>query len=83
MNSWQYRSFIQKTGEQADFVNSDFEGFTENLIARNLEGIESNLRAFIETPNIFDYTVDVLHGVILKYIFLYNFNRRAYKCCIR
>ena len=67
---------ILESLECLHFVNSDFEGFTESLIARNTEKIESILKEFVETPNIFDYSVDVLHGVILKYIFLYNFYLR-------
>jgi AraC-like DNA-binding protein len=62
--------------ESKIFDEPDFESFTESLIARNLEKIEEILKSFIEIPNIFDYSVDVLHGVILKYIFLYNFYLR-------
>ncbi|MCR5256510.1 MAG: AraC family transcriptional regulator [Acetatifactor sp.] len=67
---------INLNGEETDFANSDFEGFTESLIARNPEKTEEILKRFVETKNIFDYSVDVLHGVILKYIFLYNFYLR-------
>ena len=55
------------------FAGADFESFTESLIARDILKIKEILKAFIETEDIFDYPVDVLHGVILKYIFLYNF----------
>lgn len=67
---------IERAPEEREFEDADFEGFTESLIARDQDNIEKVLRKFVETKNIFDYSVETLHGVILKYIFLYNFYLR-------
>ena len=67
---------IMLTKEDKLFADAGFEEFTESLIARNLDRIKEILRGFIETKDIFNFPVDVLHGVILKYIFLYNFYLR-------
>ena len=67
---------IKKAPQEKEYENAEFEAFTESLIARDQDSIEKILRRFVETRNIFDYSVETLHGVLLKYIFLYNFYLR-------
>ncbi|MCR5753615.1 MAG: cache domain-containing protein, partial [Acetatifactor sp.] len=57
-------------------LHTNFDRFTEALIARDIDAAEKIIKDFIETPEIFCYQVDELHGVILKYIFLYNYYLR-------
>jgi len=61
---------------QQDTVEPKFEIFSEALIARDMNEVKSLLKEFVETPEVFRNSVDKLHSIILKYIFLYNYYLR-------
>ncbi len=54
-------------------INPNFEMFSEALVTRNLELIESVLKSFIEEASMLTASIEDLNGYILKYVFLYNY----------
>lgn len=67
-----YTEWEHKLLSQKDSIHLDFDTFSEALVTRDTQLVESALNNFIKEAATLSASVEFLNGAVLKYVFLYN-----------